>query len=95
MTTETRFPVAPSELTRSLTTAPDLSIEDFKSAVDSSDKEKLKVYKKVLKRSNKKKAAANEYKLNKWNKHVKEFKAAHPELSFKQVLQQAKLTYSK
>lgn len=32
---------------------------------------------------------------NKWLAHVKAFRAAHPDLKFKEVLQQAKLTYSK
>ena len=32
---------------------------------------------------------------NPWLTHVKAFRAGHPELKFKEVLQQAKLTYVK
>jgi hypothetical protein len=32
---------------------------------------------------------------NKWSQHVQKFRAAHPEYSFKECLQHAKLTYSK
>jgi hypothetical protein len=32
---------------------------------------------------------------NPWIEHVAKFRAAHPELSYKQVLAQAKLTYKK
>jgi hypothetical protein len=32
---------------------------------------------------------------NQWLEHVAKFRASHPELSYKQVLTQAKLTYKK
>lgn len=33
--------------------------------------------------------------VNPWMVHVKAFRAAHPELKYKEVLKQAKLTYKK
>jgi hypothetical protein len=36
-----------------------------------------------------------EKKANPWLAHVKEFRASHPELSFKEVLKQAKGVYTK
>jgi len=36
-----------------------------------------------------------EQKPNPWREHVAEFRRTHPDLKFKEVLQQAKLTYQK
>jgi hypothetical protein len=36
-----------------------------------------------------------EKKTNPWNEHVKKFRVAHPDVSFKECLQRAKLTYKK
>lgn len=36
-----------------------------------------------------------EKKPNAWREHVMKFRAEHPELKFKEVLQQAKTTYTK
>jgi len=54
--------------------------------------------KKKRKRKKRKLAEGEEkkpFKPTAWNMHVAEFRKAHPELSFKEVLQQAKLTYKK
>tara|TARA_B100000963_G_scaffold31932_1_gene23783 strand:+ start:201 stop:368 length:168 start_codon:yes stop_codon:yes gene_type:complete len=34
-------------------------------------------------------------KVNPWLEHVKQFRSEHPELSYKEVLTQAKATYTK
>lgn len=75
------------------------SAEDFDEAKSVKDKQKLKEYKKVFAKANAAKARPKSTKVpskpNPWNKHVREFRLEHPHLSFKEVLEKAKLTYHK
>jgi hypothetical protein len=41
------------------------------------------------------KVVKKEKKTNPWNEHVKAFRAAHPDMKFKEVLKEAAKTYTK
>ncbi len=74
-----------------------LTIAGFKTAVEKNDKAALKVYGKVLSKSNKKQSRKPDHpsRINPWNAHVASFRAANPGMKFKEVLQQAKASYKK
>lgn len=77
-----------------------LSVADFSTALATKNEPQLAVYKKVMKTANskmrrQKKASLKPQTPNKWNAHVKAFRLEHPEVNFKESLQQAKLTYKK
>lgn len=73
----------------------ELSVAGFKKAVEANDKPVIKVYNKVLNKANKKlsKKVDHPARINPWNAHVQQFRAANPKLTFKEVLQQAKASY--
>jgi hypothetical protein len=94
---EAPVPEAPAETPQAPAEAPaeEYSVDDFVHTVKNNDKLKLKKYRKVFKRANAGTRKPKKAVSNKWNDHIKTFRSQNPHLKFKEILQQAKLTYKK
>jgi hypothetical protein len=92
----TTIPEEPVPLSRSLTTAPDETPPGTpRDMPPPAPKEKKKRKPRKIKPTRVEGEEETKKPPNVWNTHVNTFRTAHPDLSFKEVLQQAKGTYKR